>query len=510
MRGKSGHPEFLFPDLEPDPPKKKAPARTVNADAGTGGQECNGTLPPQSPRLKTKAHKQTRANRKQEIEVAMDESDFAGEKSTFSGEACKKAPPLGDEKAPSGADGKAPSYYLPVVLSGVVDGADLKSLLVRHKQQEWTSKKRIAGLMLIIDFIARKGPGTTKMPGTAMSSVLSREYISDLKRFKNASTIRQPLQLLVDIGILEIAQKAIVAPHRKTSARYRLHPKHGKPKKIEVMLTTQQRDKRQNAEARNAKRLNRKHAFRRQLLVDLAALGLSPDGVKLSLKLIVEGRKEAGIKRLMEFLDGGRPPEIQIDPCGTIHTFARMTPKELKAHLTIHGKPVANCDIQSAHICVLSCLIQERIVWKAKRGMRTADLEQERRKLIDILETTDIYEHLAEGGNRDALKKSLLSSWNMQTSTAVHLHGYQRFRGEFPLAVRIIEDIKKKGHHGISRPLQHHTANIVRIALLELQQIGIPAIPDTDALIVPSCHEITVMQIINRALFQVTGIQRNR
>jgi hypothetical protein len=39
MRGKSDYPEFLFPDYPPDPPKKKAPARKVNADAGNGNQK---------------------------------------------------------------------------------------------------------------------------------------------------------------------------------------------------------------------------------------------------------------------------------------------------------------------------------------------------------------------------------------------------------------------------------------------------------------------------------------
>jgi hypothetical protein len=199
---------------------------------------------------------------------------------------------------------------------------------------------------------------------------------------------------------------------------------------------------------------------------------------------------------------------ISVDPCGTIHTFVRLTPRELKPHLTIHGNPVAICDIESAHMCVLPCLIQERIDWLAKRGKRTEGLESERQHLISLLASTDIYNHLAEGSDRSKFKKSLLSSINMPTAKAFHVEAYQRFRRAFPLAVGIIEDIKTKGHHGISRPLQHHTARIITHAMAGTQKSGIPCIPDTDALIVPASAKDTVSEILNRSLFQVTGVNR--
>jgi hypothetical protein len=509
MTARFRHPELPFEEPSPDPPKKKAPASTVNADAGSN-QLHDGKLHSSNRQIKTKASEETRTNPKHQSQEPMDEFDFSVEKSPLSGTVDEKASSVAGEKAPSVGDGKTPSDYLPRMLLGLVDEAGLKNLLCRNKQHEWCSRKRIAGLLMIIDFFARNGPGTAKKPGTAMSSALSREYVSTLKRAKNASTIRQPLMLLVEIGILEVAQKAVVAPHRKTSARYRIHPRHGGLKKIEAMLTTQQRNKLQSAGKRNEKRLNRKHPFRKQLLADLATVGLSDGGRNLALTMMTNGEKESSIKGLMAIINGTKLRGISIDPCGTIHCFARLAPRELKPHMTLGGEPVAICDIESAHICVLSCVLQERIDWMVGHGKKTVNLEQERRSLIAILESADIYEYLDESGDRNGFKKSLLSSINMPTSKAVHVVAYQRFRGAFPLTATIIEDIKKKGHHGISRPLQHHTARIIQIAMGDVQKIGVACIPDTDALIIPIGAETTVMEIINHALFQVTGIARRR
>lgn len=508
MNADPDFPEFLFDDLPPDPPKKKAPARTVNADTGNVNQTCNEKIAPKGSHLKPKAVKPRKKIPEPQINPSMNELDFGSEKNPLSEKNCEKAPSVVAEKATSVRDIKTPSDYLPEVMRGVVDEGELKNLLCRSKQQEWTMRKRIGGLMMLIDFIIRHGPGNSKKPGVAISSELSRQYVSNHKRAMNPSTIRQPLTLLVKIGILEVAQKAVVAPHRKTSARYRLHSKFAKQKKVEVMLSRQQRDKLKDANKRNEKRLNGKHPFRRQLLIHLAAVSFSADGRSLALAMMIQGAKESSIKAFMATIDGNKSRGISIDPCGTIHCFPMRTPRELKPHLTIHGKPVEICDLKSAHICALSYVIQERINYLAKLGIRTGSLEQERQRLIEILESTDIYELLAEGGDRKRFKDSLLSAFNTPTSKAVRIEAYRRFKAAFPLTVGIIEDIKKKGHNGISRPLQHHTARITNQALVEAQKRGIPCIPDTDALIVPATHQATVMALMNRVLFQVTGIDR--
>jgi|GEM_PF-1805949 len=508
MRAESDFPEFLFEDLPPDPPKKKAPARTVNADTGNMNQTCKKPIALKGSHLKPKSVKQRDKNAEPQIDPSLNELDFGSEKSLLSEKESEKATSVGAEKATSVGYEKTPSDYLPVVVRGVVDAAELKNLLCRSKQHEWTMRKRIGGLMMLIDFIIRHGPGNSKKPGVAMSSELSRQYVSNLKRAKNSSTIRQPLTLLVEIGILEVVQKAVIAPHRKTCARYRLHSKFAKEKKMNVMLSAQQRDKLQDAKKRNEKRLNHKHRFRKQLLADLSMIGLSDGGRNLALTMMTRREKESSIKGLMATIDGTKSRGISIDPCGTIHCFAMQAPKELKPYMTLDGEPVAICDLESAHICVLSCVLQERIDWIAGHGMKTENLERERRNFIALLESTDIYEHLADGGDRKRFKKSLLTAFNMPNSKAIHVKAYSRFRRKFPLTIGIIEDIKSKGHNGISRPLQHHTARIVSKVLVEAQKNGILCIPDTDGLIVPAAHEATIMNIMKRVLFHVTGIER--
>lgn len=49
MSAKPEYPEYLFEELPPDPPKKKAPARTVNADAGNMNQKQSKVISPNPP-----------------------------------------------------------------------------------------------------------------------------------------------------------------------------------------------------------------------------------------------------------------------------------------------------------------------------------------------------------------------------------------------------------------------------------------------------------------------------
>ena len=107
------------------------------------------------------------------------------------------------------AEGKAPSYYLPVILHGVVCEDEIKTLLRGKNQKEWASQKRVSGLLMILNYLARN------KKSSSMSSELSRQYVSNLKRAKNPDTIRQPLVLLTHLGLVEIAQEAVIAPHRK-------------------------------------------------------------------------------------------------------------------------------------------------------------------------------------------------------------------------------------------------------------------------------------------------------
>lgn len=400
------------------------------------------------------------------------------------------------------AEEKAPSYYLPVEILGVMGKGELRSLLASKQQKEWTSEKRIGGLLLIIDLIARKG-GTV-----SISSELSRQYVSTFKskRAKDPRTIKQPLALLVHLGILEIVQKAVATPHRKASAKYRLSPAHGKPRPIEAAISRQQVEKMATATERQQRLLNSKHRTRAKILADLRTLALSPDGNRLAAQMLVAGEKSQGIGRFLKPLNNPELHKVSFDPSGTAHHFAMYCPRELKPNLTLGGKPVDLVDVKAAHLVALLCVGRGRVSWMAEKGSDTADLEAELARYKQTLEASDIYEALGGTADRKKFKLNLLASLNMATSKARHLPPYQSLKSAFPRLVGIIEDLKKNDHRSLSKQLQFFTAQIIEAATHEAQALDIACLPDTDALIVPRSFKNLARTLLNNAIKQVTTL----
>lgn len=395
---------------------------------------------------------------------------------------------------------KAPSDYLPVVLKGVVGEEGLRALLSKTNQKEWMTRKRVSGLLMILSYLARR----TK--ASPMSSELSRQYVSTHKRAKNSKTIRQPLALLIHLDLIEVAQEAIITPHRKQSARYRISPRHGKPRPIEINLSRQQREKLANADNRLQTRLNRKHRTRSKILADLACVALSSEGSELAIAMMGDGEKEQCVKRFTKTMRDTTSHKLSYDPSGTIHHYVMQCPRELKPHITLHGKPVAICDMKSAHLCALLCVARGRVMWLKERNLETEAIEVEITKLKLVLETGDIYLHLAEGEERKTFKRSLLASLNTPTQKAIHMNAYKRLKANFPRITRIIEDIKKNDHRSLSKQLQFFTAEVIEEATFQAQSQAIPCLPDTDALIVPFEHEKDVRRILNESLHQFMGL----
>lgn len=421
-------------------------------------------------------------------------------KSPFNGKFSKKAPSMEAEKAPSMADEKAPPYYLPAVILGVMGKVELGALLTSKRQKEWKSEKRVGGLLLIIDLIARNGGSVS------ISSELSRQYVSTLKRAKNPGTIKQPLALLVHLGILEIVQKAVVAPHRKASAKYRLNPALGKPRRFEAAISRQQVEKQATATERQQRHLNRKHRTRAKILADLRTLGLSPKGYELATQMLVAGEKSQGIGKFWKPLNDPDLHKISFDPSGTAHHFAMYCPRELKPHLTLGGKPVALVDMKAAHLVALLCVGRDRVSWMAEKGSDTQDLEAELARYKQTLEASDIYEVLGGTADRKKFKLTLLASLNMATLKARHLPPYQSLKSAFPRLVGILEDLKKNDHRALSKQLQFFTAKIIEGATHEAQGAGIACLPDTDALIVPRSCENLSRHLLNNAIREVTSL----
>jgi hypothetical protein len=102
-------------------------------------------------------------------------------------------------------------------------------------------------------------------------------------------------------------------------------------------------------------------------------------------------------------------------------------------------------------------------------------------------------------------KREMLTSLNMKTAVAIRYPSYQWLRSEFPLTCGIIEDIKTKDHSKLSIQLQNYTGRVINGALAEVQSLGIPAFPDTDALIVPESERTLAEEVLKRWVRAIVG-----
>jgi hypothetical protein len=405
------------------------------------------------------------------------------------------------EKAPSMATEKAPSYYIPVSINGIIGEDDLKALLLEKYQEDWITKKRVSGLLLILNYFTRN------LKGVSMSSELSRQYVSTLKRGQWRRTKQQPLALLTFLGLIVITQKAIATPHRKQSARYKLNPAYGTPKKIEANLSRQQVMKIETATERQEIRLNRKNRTRGKILSDLATISLSNEGMHLAVEMTSGGEKSQAIARFLRVMKDPALRKVTTDPSGTIFHYVKVCPRELKPQILLAGKPVSIVDMKAAHLVCLICVARDRIKWMTGNGRDTKSLVTELDRYQKTLQNRDIYEELGgSGSERKQFKLALLMSLNMATPKAIRLPQYQKLKTAFPSIVGIIEDLKKNDHRALSKQLQYFTAQIIESATFAAQNLSIPCLPDTDALIVPEEHKDQARQLLNQSIWNVTGL----
>jgi len=391
-----------------------------------------------------------------------------------------------------------------VVVNCVVDANQLEALLHKHNQSAWVSRKRISGLLLLIDFIIRKGGKTLKI-----SSELSHEFVGRLKGIRKVEA--QPLALLVILRILEIVRPAKAGPHFKVSTEYRILQNPSKTFKTEILISPHQKSKMDNAENRNEKRKDRKHPFYARLRADMERLGISVSGKAKALDMMITHDKRPSVIRSIDFLNQARDCAVRVDGSGTVNTFLNSIPKELKPLLEIDGKPVAKCDIEGAHFCILQRVVRDRINYLRKHDMRIDRqelLDSEIGNFAQLIESGDIYKrglHSITDDERKATKLRMLSALNMKTSLAIHVIEYKWLRTTFPMTFGVVEDIKKRDHRTLSLLLRNYTARIINQAMLQLQAMQIPAYPDTDALIVMRQHGPVARKIIERFLHEIAG-----
>lgn len=429
----------------------------------------------------------------------------------------QKAPAFGEQKStdirqtvtPSSKGKKAPSYIFPArVFGGVGVGVSprvsLAGLLVSSGLEVWTSRVRLSCLLALVGRIAvatRKGDA--RVCGCAFSGALARQYSSKLRKAPDGVP-REPLAALVRAGVLIVAAKAKVNQWRKESTRYLVAPHFQKLATAGPDGETNAKtlEKLKDARQRLEKGLNTCFPFRGPLLQDLARVTM-PESVQDVVDVLLKGKdtRDSTLRTVKAI--STREHTVKVKPDGLIVTSLVSCPRALKPHLHLAGEPVALCDISSAHWMFLPRLIQDRLDYCGKRGDDEASMESmraEMQRLMELCSSGSFYASMSRKGADDGeikkRKKLLNVLLNSPRSRAESNVVWQGLKPQFPHCFGIIESIKKDDHRNISRALQHFTANAINAALLEMQALGLPAIPDTDCLIVRQRDKETACRII--------------
>jgi hypothetical protein len=401
-----------------------------------------------------------------------------------------------------------PDIINPVSLCGVVDEATLKGLLNVKRQAAWCSRVRLRGLLLLIDYICRN----LKKNGTiTISADLAHSFVSKLRKRDRSTTITEPLCLLSAIGILRKIRPAVFA-HIKASAIYRFTDPYGKNRiRFDVTLPPKLADKRKSAEERRENRLNRKYPFREQLLRDLAAVCFSHS----ARRIIGNGLSSKGgenLKRLVSAVDA-QLHFVRVSERSQITTSLGSCPRDLQPHLLLHGGATVTCDISNAHWNFLPLILAKRLHHVSREPSREKyvnDGWREHNRLIALLSDGDFYRAWCvdpqSDGERDQKKNLLTILLNKKNEDCERNVLYRRIRAEFPITLRIVEDIKRNDHRNLSKQLHRFTADAIAAALLEMQREGIAAIPHVDALICQQKDRERVCEVIGRKIFEATRV----
>lgn len=386
--------------------------------------------------------------------------------------------------------------------------SELFSLLVHHGQRAWTTPYRRYGLLLLIDYLARND----SKEGVRLSQAVGRQYISKLEKFQPPGTVRTPLLLLCTIGLAERITKAVSGPHLKASAAYRLTEKSRKNMRHEAIeLPRKLAEKFQNANSRLENGLNRRFSHRAGILASLRLCGF-PAPARATIERMKENQNlRPSVERVVRAVDTGEHT-VRIKERGQIITSLSSCPRELKPLLEMDRHSVAICDIAHAHHCFLPRILIDRIEYIQTDGAPQSVIaahQAERTRLIEFLSTGDYYakwcvnqDDPKERSEKKGLVNMLL---NQPPSKCAGNALYRRMHATFPLTFRIIDDLKRCDHRNASKQTQHYTAEVIRLALLEMQAKAIPAIPDVDAIICQQRHRFAAAHALGAAMFSVSG-----
>ena len=393
-------------------------------------------------------------------------------------------------------------------LSGVVSLEELAACLRCFGQDEWCTNVRLLGLLILIQFLRQKH--TSK--GVSVSADLAHRYISTIKRPKLSGTVREPLAVLCEVGILKCVSPAINGHHMKKPAAYAFEDKYCKTHlTVPVNLTAKLASKLESALPRREERLNKRYPYRKTLRSDLDRLSFAFESRRRIAELLSDPNFGPSTQRALQAVDGGKH-WVKVSVTGQVTTSISGCPRELKKRLLIDGQSVVFCDISYAHHCFLPRFLTDRIEYLKRRHGSEADVtdyEIERTSLIQCLSEGDYYGRWCrdpENKEERKQKKVLVNMFlNSRNSKCEGNRLYRYMRQCFPITFAISEDIKRKDHRNISKQLQHWTAEAINGALLEAQTLGIPAIPDVDAIICPKQYRETVSRLIGKQVYNISG-----
>lgn len=392
-------------------------------------------------------------------------------------------------------------------VSGPCTESELTKLLTRYGQAEWDTRTRRGGLLALQDLMLR----SSVKGRVAISLECSHQYVSPFKRAKSPSTIREPLAVLCKIGIWTKVQAAVNC-HVKNSAIYRLSNEYAN-RRVRLSIDSPPGQKRRLAAAdeRREKRLNRRYPWRAKLIQDQAKLEFRPEALR-EVSRLLSTTKADSTKRALKAVSEGQHKTPFVTVTGTIWGSLNGSPKELKWMFAIGGQRLVECDISHAHHCFLPVLLRMRMDYWLGDETRADAVERGQHELDALeafLNTGDYYEkwcdNPVDSDQRAQVKKVATQLLNMRNEAVRGIPLYLKMKKTFPLTFNVVENLKKNEHRTMSKILQRLAANAIEAALLRVQALNIPVIPDTDALHVPESQRETVCQIIGEEMFKATG-----
>ena len=385
---------------------------------------------------------------------------------------------------------------------------EVADLLRKAGQGEWDVHSRLCGLQVLVAFVVKRQP---KFPdGMPVSRDLAHQYVSRIWCPKSDGTIQEPLELLCRIGILRRVKPAVNFDSRM-AALYLVSEECTERIPIKLDVPNWLAKKLREAPVRREARLNRRHPFRAQLKLDLPKFTFSPEARPVIAQLLANRKKRPAVTRALTAMTSGAH-SLSISDLGLVTTSVGMCPKELKPFLLLDGEPTVSCDIGCAHFSFLPVLVAGRIAYLRKNypDARTAHLEEELHRLVELLSSADFYLHSCgdteDDSERKRRKKLLNVMLNSPTSRIKGIGPYMRLREQFPLTIKICEDVKRKDHRDISVILQGLTAKATNGALLETQRLLIPAAPDTDGIRCKVKDSAIVCWLVGHQVYNLTGV----